>query len=241
MVATSARRPVKTPPAEEPSVGTPAADEGGGTRQVGTNEPARPETGTEMEARELAADRAPGIAQRQPKGSEYFDYEGRARGSFKGFANRITRHFNRLARRGEIAAPPAVNHDVLGQNTETFIAKSSLKAQWDGWGTRIAKQMEKIRQSNPDYLKDPRYKELLEFSDELAKFGSGLTGDKRPDLVEVYPAQERIVVTDITQKFGDEFHAFKTRFYRELLQEMFPGFTVVGVEYKNPLAQRIYE
>ncbi|MFC8681523.1 DUF4157 domain-containing protein [Microbacterium ureisolvens] len=233
-----ARRAIDTPPVEEPSIRTPAADEAGSARRPGTNEPARPETGAGKEARELAADRLT----RPPKGSTYFDYEGGARGSFKGFANRITRHFRGLARRGEIAAPPAVNRGVLDLNTEAFIAsKPSLRAQWDGWGRRIAQRMDAIRRSNPDYLNDPRYKELLNFNDELARFGSGKVGNKRPDLVEVFPRQNRIEVTDITQKFGDEFHAFKTKFYRELLQDMFPAFKVAGVEFKGPLAQRIYE
>ncbi|HEY3229380.1 MAG TPA: hypothetical protein VGJ87_09170 [Roseiflexaceae bacterium] len=48
-------------------------------------------------------------------------------------------------------------------------------------------------------------------------------GNKRPDLVDVHPDERRIRVSDITQRFGDPSHEFKTRFYQAVLDELFDG------------------
>jgi hypothetical protein len=225
--------PVEEPPSSAPREPQSAGADSG--RSLGINEAQEPKTGTQFEKAELAADRP----QRPPKGAKYFDYESGTRGSFRSFGNRIKAHFGRLVKGGNLAERPAINEKVGSINTEEFIrSKPSLRQRWQGWEQDYVKKMNAIRDADPaGHFDNPRFKKLSGFVEELRELGAGEIGEKRPDLVEVYPDQQRIEVTDLTLKFGDEFHRFKTELYVEYLRDMFPDFTVSGNEYKGPRLQ----
>ena len=140
---------------------------------------------------------------------------------------------------GKIASAPAINEEVGGINTEEFIrSKPSLLKKWAGWEERAVEEMNAIRKADPaNHFGNPRFKKLSAFVEELRELGAGEIGGKRPDLVEVFPDQQRIEVTDVTLKFGDKFHKFKTELYAEYLRDTFPGFSVSGNEYKGPKLQ----
>jgi hypothetical protein len=228
--------PEGAPAGEAPSRGPRPGAGAEGEAPSGTNKPKPRETGAQMEKREFAADRA----SRPPKGRSYFDYEGGNRGSFRSFAKGIASHFKGLAKSGQIPAAHPVNASdaLMGMEAEAFISsKPGLNNRWNGWGRRIATEMDQIRAADPKYMSNPRFKQLAELNDQITSLGKQKLGDMRPDLVEVFPDRLEAEITDITQKVGDPFHRFKTEIYMELVRDMLPGFSVTGNEYGGALLQ----
>ena len=231
------QKPAGKPKGSQQAAGEQTGKTAGGEKSAGTNEPQKGETGNQKEARELGSDRP----QRPAKGADYFDYEGGKRGSFRSFFKKASKHFEGLEKSGQIAKGPHTDPKVLDMNAEEFIrSKPNLRQQWDSMSEKIEERMAALRKNSSNYSRDPRYKELGELNDELAKFGRGKLGEKRPDLVELLLNRDKVVVTDITQKSGDAFHEFKTKVYKNLLQDLFPALEAEGVEYKGPSAQEIF-
>jgi hypothetical protein len=46
-------------------------------------------------------------------------------------------------------------------------------------------------------------------------------------------------VSDVTKKFGESFHEFKTQLYTELLNDVLPALDAQGLEYKKAVLQKI--
>jgi hypothetical protein len=217
---------------------------GGGT----SPEESGRETGREKERRELAEDRP----SRPAKGTEYFDYQGGDRGSFRAFVRQLRTHVNRLVRGGERDPAPNLKdaERVLDQDAEGFIrSRSVLNKRWDGWSQRLARQLlsldAQIRASRGDraLIREltARKGELEKAKAELDDFGRGKVGDKRPDLVELFFRDDpRAEVTDITDRpLDDPFHNFKTLFYVEVIKALFGWENVLGREYSSPTQQRV--
>ena len=233
-----------------PPIGAPVppaqmqgAGEGGGG---GESRESRPETGREKERRELREDRP----SRPQRGSEYLDYEGGDRGSFRAFVRQLRAHADQLVRAGERDPVPDLrNADaVLDQDAEGFIrSRSVLNRIWDGWSQRLARQLldldANIRTSRGDQARindlTRRYRDVENTKAELDDFGRGKVGDKRPDLLELFFRNQRAEVTDITQRLKDPVHNFKTLFYVEVIKALTGWSNVAGREYSSPTAQEV--
>jgi hypothetical protein len=201
------------------------------------------ERGTEKEKRELDQDRP----QRPAKGAEYFDWEGGERGSFGGFVRELRAHIRSLTRAGQPNPLAGLKDDVLDQSTEEFIAsRPSLKATWDRWTTSKAGELNKLaaqrRAASGDWRLqsdlDARTDTLEKEYKELADFGKGKVGKKRADLIEIFFAEKRAVMTDITQKVGDPLHGFKSQFYVEVIKALTGYSEVAGQDFDTPMNQK---
>jgi hypothetical protein len=73
-----------------------------------------------------------------------------------------------------------------------------------------------------------------------AGFLLGTVGNKKPDIVEVFPGQKRIIVTDITHRAGDPIHNFKTLFYATVMERM-TGFESGALDYRSVFRQTVVE
>jgi hypothetical protein len=73
-----------------------------------------------------------------------------------------------------------------------------------------------------------------------AGFLLGIVGNKEPDIVEAFPYQRQVIVTDTTHRAGDPIHNFKTLFYAMVLERM-TGFESGAVDYRSVLRQTAVE
>jgi hypothetical protein len=216
---------------------------GGGSASVKCASPCELEL-KQKEKRELEPDRP----QREPKSVEYFDYEGRQSGNFRGFVSKLRTHIRSLTKAGQPDPLPGLKDDVLDQNTEAFIqSRPGLKRTWDGWTTRIASQLTEIAAQRRAAAGDWRLRsnldaraEALEADlKELEAFAKGKVGNKRPDLIELFFSKNRAVMTDITEKVGDPVHSFKSEFYVEVIKALTGYSDVGGLDYDKPSNQKV--
>ena len=215
----------------EPAPAKPAAAKAKPSPSEPTNKPRRPQTGDEFEAAELLSDTS-----RPPKSNSYFDYQGGKNGSFYQFAKQFKAHLDAFGMKGSVP----MNEAPLKMTTGEFInSRPNLKPRWMALMEEVSADLQAYRKNNPNYSKSDYYRELEAQLQELSSFGKGKVGTKRPDLVEIFPGSGQVEVTDITLKFGDRFHAFKTQFYTDLMDAMFPALKASGNEYGGPLKQRL--
>jgi hypothetical protein len=198
-------------------------------RSAATNEPREAETGIQKEARELGADRP----QRQPKSDKYFDYEGGERGSFFQFVKELKGHFDGLG-----GSRPAMDESILRKKTGEFLKEKGLLADYWKMLENHQKKMKAFEDNYPNARAGEAWRKLQGTDDEMKQFLNGKLGAKRPDLVELKLGDRAVDVTDISQKFGQEFHEFKTKVYKELLGDLFPGLKAGGLEYGGVGAQK---
>ncbi|HWW28142.1 MAG TPA: hypothetical protein VNZ85_19825, partial [Caulobacter sp.] len=215
----------------EPTPAKPAAARAKPSPSEPMNKPQRPQTGDEFEAAELLSDTS-----RPPKSNSYFDYQGGKNGSFYQFAKQFKAHLDAFGMKGSVP----MNEAPLKMTTGEFInSRPNLKPRWMALMEEVSADLQAYRKNNPNYSKSDYYRELEAQLQELSSFGKGKVGTKRPDLVEIFPGSGQVEVTDITLKFGDRFHAFKTQFYTDLMDAMFPALKASGNEYGGPLKQRL--
>jgi hypothetical protein len=215
--------------------------EPGGRR--GEPEPARQETGRQLERRLLREDRPT----RPAESARYF---ARERTSFRNLLAALRRFEARLLRQGEATPFRRLDASVLEQNTQAFIeSRPALAGRWRSWSRGLAERRASLdREIDGLRLRDPRRRELLRQRDavdrqieEMNAFERGKVGDKEPDIVELFPQESRIVVTDITQRVHDPFHNFKTRFYVEVLRALTGWTEVHGVEFRDVRTQQVID
>jgi len=198
--------------------------------------PPGPETGLQLERRTLGADQPQRVAS-----PTRFSWEGGARGTFGSFADSL-----RTFARNFSSKIPRLRRRVLRQPTRDFIAeRPDLQQHWDAELAQLTDEIGRLRdamrQARGDKvtLADLRRREaaLQNRLTKLNDWGNQPVQKKRPDLIEVFPAESRIDVTDITQRPFDPSHNFKMRFYIEVLRELTGWQNVTGVEFHGPFRQ----
>ncbi len=204
---------------------------------------AQKESGEQQERRLLREDRASG---RAANSATYHVYEGGKQGSFSQWLSNLQNHIKKTFQ--EQVNQPALNDKPLGENTYSFIQKyPNLKAAWKKMNLGIDTQLKSIQTQKFAAEGDQvRIRELLNIEKkleaqraELAEFEAGNVGNKRPDLVELFFAERRAIVTDITQRTGDPLHNFKTAFYIEVLKAILGWSDVNGVNFNTVYDQNI--
>jgi hypothetical protein len=113
-----------------------------------------------------------------------------------------------LARTGRHELLPAVNDRVLRTPVDEFIRRNpQLNREWQ--------QMERDSRSNPELRRD--MSQFLE--GRLEGGGSREIGSRRPDIVEFFLERGEVIVTDVATA-TTRVHAFKTDFYRAVIETM---------------------
>jgi hypothetical protein len=134
---------------------------------------------------------------------------------------------------------------VLAQPTRDFInANGGLRSFWDAEVKVLTDDAARVRTAMRDA--DPVTRRDLDRQQAaIQKKLAGLNDwanapvqSKRPDLVEVWAAERRVVITDITQRPFDPAHNFKMSFYIEAIKALTGWTDVSGVEYKSPTVQK---
>ncbi|HYE13811.1 MAG TPA: hypothetical protein VD968_05145, partial [Pyrinomonadaceae bacterium] len=194
--------------------------------------PSRPESGAEMEERLLEGAVSPPSA-------TYFGWKsGTGGGTFRGLAKELVKYAKKY--KTAVATPGS---SVLDEATLKFIQrKPGLKKWWDaelkGITDRMTVLRAEIRKAKGDHatLRKLRAEEqqLDEKLGGLLDWAKKPVGNKKPDLVEVFPNKKVIEVTDITQRPFDPAHNFKTEFYVEVLKELTGWTDVRGLEFARP-------
>lgn len=165
----------------------------------------------------------------QALGGPVTDLRTRASGTAFAFARAsismrsLLRYINR-AIAAHTSLPPG-NGNLLNTDTGTYLRQ--LIASNDPLITPIINEI-KSRFPN-DWRQFERGGRMAMFGDT-----TGAIGNKQPDIVEIDLAARRIAITDITQAYNDPRHHLKTALYMRVFESMFPGFTVVGSDYRRP-------
>jgi hypothetical protein len=224
------------PKLTEKTANRPAADE-----------PAKPEakkeTGPQQEKRLLEEDRTSG---RPASTATYHAYEGGNRGSFAQWVKGLHGHIEAIWK-GQSTAPK-LNEAPLGENAHGFIDRHpNLKSAWQKMNLKLDLQVKETLGKKSAAAGDKVNIKRLELIEtalerrraELTDFESGDVGAKRPDLVELFFAERRGVVTDVTQRTGDPLHNFKTEFYIEVVKDVLGWSNVDGVNFNTVYDQNI--
>ena len=74
----------------------------------------------------------------------------------------------------------------------------------------------------------------------VADFYAGKVDDKKPDFVEYIPDDNAVIITDITLRYADPVHNFKTLFYREIFKEL-TNAEVTAMDFKQLSGMQVTE
>jgi hypothetical protein len=123
----------------------------------------------------------------------------------------------------KLARSVAVDSSVLRQSVLEFV-RTQMPEAYD------------FMNSHPDPAVRRVWLEFAWGSQSGAKRGNGflmgVVGNKEPDVVEVFPNQREVVVTDTTHRATDPIHNFKTLFYATVLGRM-TGFETHALDYRS--------
>ncbi len=127
-----------------------------------------------------------------------------------------------------------LDQTVLGRNAFEFIQNSADPALRQAWNALEASTNPALRREWNEFLfgrselpgrnaaEQARFRLslLATAGGGFEGFGSGLVGDKRPDIIEVVLSQDAIHVIDPSQRWSNPVHNFKSAFYEAVLREL---------------------
>lgn len=127
-----------------------------------------------------------------------------------------------------------LDQTVLGRNAFEFIRNSTDPALRQAWNALEASTNPALRREWNEFLFGRsvmpgrnaaeqaifRQSLLTTAGGGFEGFGSGLVGDKRPDIIEVVLSQDALHVIDPSQRWSNPVHNFKSAFYESVLREL---------------------
>lgn len=144
---------------------------------------------------------------------------------------------------------------LMSESTGTFIqtrGSANLKA---AWARRIEirdaslKKMADLRQAQSRHPANSTENRILQREidtlskriDDINSFELGTVGNRRPDQIELFPGEQRALVTDVTLRPNDPWHNIKTMFYREVVAELTGWSRVTALEWRTSLQQTLID
>lgn len=141
-----------------------------------------------------------------------------------------------LEKAGQPTLLPEVKTDVLNMPVDHFITQQGSPDLRQAW-----RELKELSRADPDLAQ----RLSREFGVGSQGRGAGLVGSRRPDIVEFFLDRGEIVVTDITTDVVGKVHMFKSKFYREVIENMVGpgGPKVYGVDIHplKPLGSVIHD
>jgi hypothetical protein len=185
-----------------------------------------------------------------PNSLTYHAWKGGARGSIGGWLDKLQTHLRRNKQGNNLTN---LNEKVLTQTTDEFVTSNpQLQRQWQHakqakirYAQEIDNLQKEIRNARGDHKTQNdlinRERDLRETLDEIHSFEQGVIRKRRPDLIEVFVEERKIIITDITMRPGNAWHNFKTQFYVEVMKSITGWDDVFGIEWRTSLEQTIVE
>jgi hypothetical protein len=176
-----------------------------------------------------------------PATSTFFQWKGRTRGTFGSFADSLREYGRRFP-----VQIPRLNRSILRQAKRHFFARyPGLQQRWDAEISDLTNSIKRLehamREAAGDRvtLEDLR-EQWAQLQKELAgrnDWANAAVQKLRPDEIEVYAAENRAVVTDITQRPFEPSHNFKIDLYVEVTKKLLGWSNVEGNEFHTTLRQ----
>ncbi|HTS30928.1 MAG TPA: DUF4157 domain-containing protein [Bryobacteraceae bacterium] len=140
------------------------------------------------------------------KGKETPTTFARHKQKFTSLAKSLQSKVTALGKKGLQGLLPRVDTTVLDMPVDRFIA--------DRGSPELQAEAARL-QDHPDFIK--------QFGAGRKNMGAGLVGARETDIVEFFLDEREVVITDITLDPLSAVHQFKSRFYKEVLENMLSG------------------
>ncbi|MFN7960567.1 MAG: hypothetical protein U0002_04785 [Thermoanaerobaculia bacterium] len=203
--------------------------------------PEKPKTGAQLEKEELKFHQQT----RPARGPTYFDAK---KARFSKLLSDLKAYIAAEQAAGRPDPIGQLNESALKGDTHSFIDGNPRLARF--WRARSQALAQRLDTVSRELLKLPKKDggrrrlelektELEAAIEEMNAFEKGDIANKELDLIEVFPGEKRVIITDITQKPFDPFHNFKTEFYVEVVKALFGWTEVYGVEFRDVRSQQV--